>query len=750
MDSPLLGRMKTFVDRATAIDLSGITIAWGVVALRILRSGIGFDDVTYSTPAQQITLDSWRDGRMALWSTTTFGGAPHLGNAFSAALYPLNWIAAPFPDLLGTDIELAVHMLIFGIGFYCLGRLLTLARPAPMVMAIAAMWSGTMLVRSTLIVHLPPLAWMPWAAICIHAVLTAERPRRSTAFFAVLVFLIITGGHPQSILMTATLLIAWTVGLMIERREWRRVGHLAGATALALVAAAPALLAARATIAAAADSSRDEAALLPPLYVMPLRDFPRLLLGQPFSGLNTLLGQGERVTYAGAAVVALAIVGAITVVRTRRWALVALMAVGAFAASLSLGLRSPTLRFARAFLPGFDQPRVSARWNWLLVMVLIVLAGVGIDRLLARRARVEGLAVAGVAGGFVLATMVGFRDGGWKNNALWFAIAVLVVAIALVVHRRLRMGAAAALAALAVFELIVPINWYIEWRGDVVTSTQDLVGPANEWLAEQPGLTIALTNEGFDAEYLVQAMRPNANSIAEVRSIDGYDGGAAISRRWHAGLLQIIPTINDLTFRAQLSYPIDEAAMARLGVHHLLWDPVRGDAAELLPGWEQRPVSGYFEVYENTQWLGDAVVWYATQHVASPEDAGNLLRADDIELADVALVEAESAVLTCSAACAPDGFTTASRYSGHREVEIVAAADAIVAIHERYDEGWQVFVDGVQRPLLAVDGIWSGVAVDQGAHHIELRYHPGWLGPSIWIMVIGWLAIAVLMFWPER
>ena len=747
----LKDKIKRSIDRLTAFDLGAITIAWVFFALRILRSSVGFDDVAYSTPAQQITLGAWQSGRLALWSTTTFGGTPQLGNAQLGGLYPLQWLAAPFSDLLGTDIELAVHVLIFGVGFYCLGRLLKLARPAPLVMAIAAMWSGSMIVRSTLVVHLPPLVWMPWAAICVHLVITSDRPRRATALLAVVIWLIITGGHPQSILMTATLLLAWVIGLMVETRQWRRLAHLAGASGLAAIAAAPLLFATRASINAAASSVRDEAALLPPLHVMPLRDFPRLLLGEPMSGLPNMLGQGERITYAGAAVIALGIVGAITAFRTRRWSLVALVAVGAFAASLSFGLRSPTLRFARAFLPGFDQPRVSTRWNWVLVMVLIVLAGVGIDRLRQRRAVAEGLAVVGVALCFAASTMSDVNHGGWKNNLFWSAIAAMVVVIALIMHRTVRLAAAATLAILAVFELAIPINWLIEWRGDIITSTDELVGPAELWLAEQPGLTITLTNEIFEPPWVVESMRPNANSIVGVRSIDGYDGGAAISRRWHAGLLQIIPAINDLIFRAQLPNPVDEAAMARLGVHYLLWDPNRGPADELLPGWELVPVeAGHFEIYENTLWRGDAVVWYATQKVASPEAAGNTLREDAGELDEIGMVEATSAVLTCASECTADGFVTSSDYSGQREVDIVASRDAVVAIHEQFDEGWKVFVDGDEQTLLAVDGIWAGVEVTEGEHHIELRYEPDWLCLSLWAMVLGWLSIAGLLFWPER
>lgn len=751
MISKLVGKLRASLDRWTTIDLSAITIAWGFVAIRILRSNVGFDDVVYSTPQQQVTLDAWREGRMALWSTSIFGGTPQLGNSFTAGLYPLHWLAAPFPDLLGTDVEMAIHMLIFGLGFYVLGRVLGLARPAPVAMAVAAMWSGSMLVRSTLLVHLPPLAWVPWAAICMHAVVTSAHPRRAAGALAVVLWLIITGGHPQSILMAATLLTCWAAGLLIEHKAWKaRSAYLGVAGVLALVAAAPALFGLRSSANAAAISVRDADALRLPLYVMPLRDFPRLLFGQPMSGFNVLLSQGERITYAGAAVVALSIIGIITVIRTRRWSLIALVLVAGFAASLSLGLRSPTLRFARAFLPGFDQPRVSARWNWVLVMVLIVLAGVGIDRLRKGRATTEALAIIGVAIGFALVTPLGLQDGGLRDNLLWLLIAASVVVLALVVHRNARLAAAAALAVLAVFELAIPINWFIEWRGDIVTSTDELVGPGEQWLAQNPGLTLAMTNEGFDPYYLVQSMRPNANSIVGVRSIDGYDGGSAISRRWHSGLLQIIPTITDFTFRAQLQYPIDQAAMARLGVHYVMWDPARGSAEAALPGWEQRPVAGDFEIYENTLWRGDAVVWYSTEQVATPEDAGNQLRLDDGALDETGFVEDASGVLSCVGSCTAEGFVTTSDYSGQREVDVVASGPAVVAIHEQFDEGWTVFVDGKEQEAIPVDGIWTGVVVTEGDHHIELVYDPSWLWPSIWLMVIGWLAIAGLYFWPQR
>ena len=192
--------------RTTWFDFTLIATAWLIGAARILRSGLGFDDVSYATPAQQVTLEAWRHGRMALWSNTTFGGTPHLGNPQTAALYPGHLLAAPFPDLVGADISLSLHLLLFGIGFYLLGRRLGFARPAPAVMAAAAMLSGATAFRAPLLVHFPPLAWVPIAAVCMHAVATTSQPKRATAALAVALWCIVISGHPQSILMAFTLL----------------------------------------------------------------------------------------------------------------------------------------------------------------------------------------------------------------------------------------------------------------------------------------------------------------------------------------------------------------------------------------------------------------------------------------------------------------------------------------------------------------------------------------------------------------
>ena len=48
---------------------------------------------------------------------------------------------------------------------------------------------------------------------------------------------------------------------------------------------------------------------------------------------------------------------------------------------------------------------------------------------------------------------------------------------------------------------------------------------ARPWLDGRPGYTISLTDDLQPPDYSVPGLRPNANVLVGVRSVDGYDGG---------------------------------------------------------------------------------------------------------------------------------------------------------------------------------------------------------------------------------
>ena len=63
---------------------------------------------------------------------------------------------------------------------------------------------------------------------------------------------------------------------------------------------------------------------------------------------------------------------------------------------------------------------------------------------------------------------------------------------------------------------------------------------------------------------------------------------------------------------------------------------------------------------------------------------------------------------------------------GRNEVKLHVEADrnGVVVLHDLYYPGWEVYVDGVQRPLLRANLLFRGVEVPAGRHHVEFRFRP--------------------------
>jgi hypothetical protein len=270
-------------------------------------------------------------------------------------------------------------------------------------------------------------------------------------------------------------------------------------------------------------------------------------------------------------------------------------------------------------------------------------------------------------------------------------------------------------------------------------------GEALEFLRSHPeGRTLAFTfDELGDSDYLAPALRPNVNATLDVTSIDGYDGGVQITKRWAAVFGALIPGFDpELTLRAQITRPLDPATWARLGVRYVLID-TRGTGADLLPDWRLVLPTDGFAVYENLSWKGDAVAAFATVPVTSAEQAGAAL-ATGVGTNAVAVEHSTDALACTLADCTPVGLPVERRSPSNVTVRADLAAPAVVSIAEQPDDGWHVTVDGEPADVIAVDGIRTGVAVPAGDHEIHFTYRPDALTRTMLASLIA--ALVALLF----
>lgn len=73
---------------------------------------------------------------------------------------------------------------------------------------------------------------------------------------------------------------------------------------------------------------------------------------------------------------------------------------------------------------------------------------------------------------------------------------------------------------------------------------------------------------------------------------------------------------------------------------------------------------------------------------------------------------------------------------------VEASRPGVMVLADSFASGWKVYVDGARAPLLKVNGIFRGVPVADGKHHVEFRYRPASLRVG---MFISFVTLAVLV-----
>ncbi len=735
--------------RLTSLAPYGIVAVVGLLLSRSFwvpgRYVVGFDTYAYSGPNLEVTERALRQWRLPILNDLIFGGVPHLGNPSAAALYPPQLLTMVINTNRAMGLIVTAHVVLLGVGMLVLARRLGLSAIGATAAGIIAMAAGSTLTKTVQFEQILVLAWIPILLVAVHAVITSDRPWRAVAAMAASTAAILLAGHPQLVYQAAVLAAAATIGFAIDGRRWRRLGHVAIGGALGVVIALPQLVAVLyATADSAITGGRDLDALRSPALSLPREYLARAVLGTVQNRDPAAFASGfESIVFVGVAVMVLVVVGAITLLRarsTRSWA-IAFGAVALLALTWATGPDSLLFRIAFEVVPGFDLARASARWLVIVVLVAALFAGAGADTVWSGARRIH-LAGAGAATAVIIVLLA----AGWlltadrRSAAIWAvtaAVALVLLAANSLAPRAVRV-AAIALLTLAALELGVMSLHSIPQQLRADTSFTSLSTATTEFLVESDaGSTVALTDDGRGADYQVPGLRPNANVLHGIPSIDGYDGGVQITERWADALRRFQPDPpTELPLRNSLTLPIEPGPLGRLGVRYILLDLAR-PAADFIPGWSGPVASDdLFTVWENPDWLGDAVAWSSA--VVS-EDPAAQLRNDLDGLAQTALVADASWALDCVIDCAPAGLEVRRPRPEHIEVSVDLDRPTVVNVTQQALPGWTLTIDGVDADVVEVDGIFLGALVPAGEHEIVFTYRSPWLGATV---VLSLLALA--------
>ena len=92
---------------------------------------------------------------------------------------------------------------------------------------------------------------------------------------------------------------------------------------------------------------------------------------------------------------------------------------------------------------------------------------------------------------------------------------------------------------------------------------------------------------------------------------------------------------------------------------------------------------------------------------------------------------------------APGRATTTEATPEAIDVQVDASAPSIVVVRTTYDEGWVATIDGEPADVLVTNGFLLGVAVDAGAHDVQLAYRDPSIGRGLVAGAIAWIALLI-------
>ena len=366
--------------------------------------------VGFQTTDLYLQFLPWRDfgfrelakGNLALWNPYIFGGAPYFGAMQAALLYPANWLFLILPLATAVNWSLALHVFAIGAFTLCWMRVRGLHVAASFFTGALIMFCGAHFLH-IFAGHLPHLLAMTWAPLIFCAIDGLYEHRKIGWCFLGMfaVAMQVLAGFPQHVFYTAIIAGLYSALRLIEQRSWSLTAPLLGIYFGGAALSAVQLLIANQTM-------RETIRGIPlPFTFASRHPFPPrnliTLLAPNFFGEPAIYWGGgllwEACLFIGVAGVLLSVYAAIYCEWKAKWIP---LVVCVFALLVAFGVHTPLYWILYQSLPGFDKFRSVSKFIFSASQFLVLLAGLGFDRLL-RQKRAE---LAFIVGAFLLAALL--------------------------------------------------------------------------------------------------------------------------------------------------------------------------------------------------------------------------------------------------------------------------------------------------------------------------------------------------------
>ncbi len=686
---------------------------------------------------RQFALDEFRQGRWPLWMPCIDSGYPYLADPQSATFYPpmlINtWLhvalgAREF-SILALEWEAALHVLLAALLMYGFLQGEVRRRSAAVIGALTFAFGGFLTGYPLLqVAILESAAWLPvalWAA----RRLATRGDARSIALLALPLALSILAGHPQTYTFIFYLATIYFIYKSRQARmSWRGVivrwlGAVALALALSAVQLVPAFEYAR--LSSRVDLSFDAAG-----SGLPLADILQFVVANVVSHFNPL--------YVG--ILPLALVFAAIGSRRRQTDTIFWFVVAVGGLLISFGNNLAIFDGLYWFAPGYQVFRDQERHALIVTAALSVVSAYGADAFLqsvSRRSRKWlrsetrwlsiGLLLLFVALAVTLYLSGQGVDLQWADP---IALAVIVAAFTVGVFAARLNGLMRqpwlpiVMVAVVAFDL-ASANRAVNWVNPYDPFPAQ---PALEAIkADAPsGVIFRLHNEQRLPGHMVCV-----NGLNEVGSItpihiDHYNRFTkTVPRevRW-----QLLNVRYVVTYRSMLDgsrgQPINATLLAQQG--------------------EGKDAIYTYRLNDNNP---RAWIVHEVQVRSNVDDIDTALSDPNFNARGVAYTQTPIEVVT-NQALEPVSITTLG--PTRSVIDATLTTPGVLVLSEVNYPGWSAIVNGVEVPIIEVDGVLRGVALPSGPSRVEMIFRPTSVLIGGMVSVIGIVVCIGLIVWRRR
>jgi hypothetical protein len=677
-----------------------------------------------------------RDGALPLWSASMYAGQPFLGSYLSAVFSPFTSIGYIFPVPYSTVAIASSVLLVGGVGTFVFVRRLGLGWAASAFAGVAYLLNpfSVYWLRHPLA---PTAAWLPWLLWATER-LVSDVSRRTIAFLAMIVAVLLLSGHPETAFKS--LLLAGGYGLLRAlqtRQAMRSLVALACAVGVGLLLAAmqivPFLEYLTESRAVAVREALSRNALFAPIATIITAVVPRAL-GTPLDANYAVTANRfgyeanifDHIVYPGMAVWLLAAVGLTQA--WKDWRVRFFVAAGVVAGLVMYG--TPGIVDVVSHLPLLRVTNL-ARFGLVVITAAVVLAAFGVAGLTRHDQQVPGganadslwrpavIAAAIAFGSILMFLVLGRRiliQTGGRSVYAWHASIAVVISmfgVALIVARArraipVRVFVPAVLGLLVVDLLIVGRGFHP-------------MLPAKYVFPELPEIEyVKSDSELFRVGGWETTLLPNTALVYGLQDFRGYD--SLVPVRYGELIDAGFTFATYLNANSLSTGQLDNARLLDLlNVKYIFAEPRH----VMDPGQYTRVHVGAAPLYRNDDYYPRAFL-VGSYRAVPDSTAARFVAHGDVDLRTTAILPADLPVeLRPDAQGMPNDNVVVRTYSDTVvEIETMATGRRLLVLTDLHYPGWHATVDGEPVEIHRANYAFRGVPIAAGRHVVRFEYRP--------------------------